>query len=106
MKRNYVDPFHGCGNCTLPSPRGIAATWFFPKAQTGNTHPGAAVPFGPMCVIPYSGGYPTGYGVNRPTSYGPAPLMDVELKLKGFTHMAHSGTGAIGYYYNYARFVP
>ena len=33
----YADPFLGNDAIALPEPEGIAATWFFVKAQTGNT---------------------------------------------------------------------
>ena len=37
----YVDPFIGTGATELPPPQGLAATWWWPKPQVGNTHPGA-----------------------------------------------------------------
>ena len=36
-----VDPFFGNGATSLHERKGIAASWFWPKAQVGNTHPGA-----------------------------------------------------------------
>ena len=58
----YADVFMGCGEMDLPKPEGIAATWFFIKAQSGNTSPAATLPFGKMTAGPFSGGYPAGYG--------------------------------------------
>ncbi len=102
----YVNIFQGCGEIDLPKPEGIAAKWFFIKAGCGNTSPAALVPFGAMSVSPYSGGYPTGYGNHMPNSHSrPAKFKDGE-KLLGFAHLQQSGTGAIGYYYNYALTVP
>ncbi|MBN1580317.1 MAG: glycoside hydrolase family 92 protein [Anaerolineae bacterium] len=102
----YMDPFFGNGTIDLPKPKGIAATWFFIKAQTGNTYPGACAPFGMISVCPYSGAYPTGYGKNAPNTHAtPAQRFD-EFVASGFTHLQQSGTGAIETYYNYVRVTP
>ncbi len=53
-----VDPFWACERTNLPQTRGIAARWFWPKALTGNTHPGAGLPNGMVTVVAYSGAYP------------------------------------------------
>jgi len=103
---DIVDPFFGLGETDFPPKEGLAATWFFPKAQTGNNHPGACLPFGMVSACAYSGAYSTGYGVNAPNYHGrPAKLFD-KLEATGFTHFHHSGTGAVGTYYNYFRVVP
>jgi predicted alpha-1,2-mannosidase len=102
----YMDPFFGNGTIDLPRPEGIAATWFFIKAQTGNTTPAACVPFGMISACAYSGAYPTGYGLNAPNTHGaPAQRFDRYLA-SGFTHLQQSGTGAIESYYNYLRVTP
>lgn len=102
----YVNVFQGCGEIDLPKPEGIAAKWFFIKAGCGNTTPAATVPFGAVSVSPFSGGYPTGYGNHCPNSHSrPAKFPDGE-KLYGFSHIHQSGTGAMGYYYNYAVTTP
>jgi hypothetical protein len=59
----HVDPFIGTAATDLPEPRGLAATWWWPKPQVGNTHPGATYPFGMVSACAYSGAYPTGYGL-------------------------------------------
>jgi len=101
-----ADPFFGNGAIDLPTPEGIAATWFFIKAQTGNTHPGATTPFGMVSACAYSGAYPTGYGVNAPNTHGtPARRFDRPVA-SGFTHLQQSGTGMIDTYYNYVRVTP
>ena len=102
----YVDPFHGNGAIDLPAPRGIAASWFFLKAQTGNTHPGACSPFGMVSASAYSGAYPSGYGLNAPNTHGTVPLRFRDYSASGFTHFHHSGTGMIRTYYNYLRVTP
>ena len=102
----YVNVFQGCGEIDLPKPEGPAAKWFFIKAGCGNTSPAALVPFGGMSVSPYSGGYPTGYGNHLPNSHSRPAKFEGGDKLIGFAHLQQSGTGAIGYYYNYALTVP
>jgi hypothetical protein len=102
----YMDPFFGNGTIDLPEPDGIAATWFFIKAQTGNTYPGACAPFGMLSACAYSGAYPTGYGLNAPNYNSTPPQRFDRLVASGFTHLQQSGTGAIETYYNYLRVTP
>ena len=102
----HVDPFLGNGEIDLPEPSGIAASWFFIKAQTGNTHPGACSPFGMVSACPYSGAYVTGYGLNAPNSHARPPRHLDEYSASGFTHFHPSGTGAVGVYGNYFRVTP
>lgn len=98
--------FHGCGEITPQKPEGLAEKWFFIKAQCGNTSPAATLPFGGMSVAPYSGGYPTGYG-NHTMNYHSKPrTFEQGKKLLGFAHLQQSGTGSIGFYYNYALTTP
>ena len=102
----YMDPFFGNGTIDLPEPEGIAATWFFIKAQTGNTHPGAQAPLSMISVGAYTGAYPTGYGVNAPNTHAtPARYLDAPAAM-GFSHLHQSGTGAIQTYYNYFLVTP
>lgn len=102
----YVDPFLGNGEIDLPKPEGIAATWFFLKAQTGNTHPGACRPMGMVSACPWSGAYVTGYGMNCPSCNGKVTKKFDKYSAAGFTHFHQSGTGAIEKYYNYFRVIP
>ena len=102
----YADVFHGCGEMDLPKPEGIAATWFFIKAQCGNTSPSATLPFGKMNAGPFSGGYPTGCGDHLINCSGRPRRFAAGKRLLGFSHLCHSGTGAVGYYYNYAVVTP
>jgi len=102
----YADVFMGCGEIELPRPKGIAASWFFIKAQTGNTSPAATLPFGKMTAGPFSGGYPTGCGDHILNCAGRPLRFEEGKKLLGFSHLNHSGTGAVGYYYNYAVVSP
>src|SRR5689334_13793653 len=98
-----VDPFLGNGATDLPPAEGLAAAWFWPKAQTGNTHPGAGLPWGWVTVLPWSGAYPTGYGLNRPSNCGQPQRLHESPVAAGFTHFHHSGIGAVGEYYNHLR---
>lgn len=101
-----VDPFIGTGVTELPDPEGLAAAWWFPKPQVGNTHPGAMSPFGMVSACAYSGAYPTGYGLHEMSTEGVPPTLFDRLEASGFTHFQQSGTGAIRKYYNYFRVTP
>jgi len=101
-----VDPFIGTDVTDLPAPKGLAATWWWPKPQVGNTHPGATFPLGMVSACAYSGAYPTGYGRHQLNTEGvPTRLYDDWLA-SGFSHFQQSGTGAIRKYYNYFRVTP
>lgn len=102
----FVNVFQGNGAIELPEPQGVASTWHFIKALTGNTHPGAARPFGKLTACCYSAGYSSGYGKHRINCGGPIrPLYD-EKKFVGVSHLHQSGIGALGFYYNYALTIP
>ena len=102
----YVNVFQGCEEINLPKPEGIAARWFFIKAGCGNTSPAAGLPFSAIGVGPFSGGYPTGYTDHMPNSHSRPPRFAGGKELLGFAHLQQSGTGAMGYYYNYAVVKP
>ncbi len=101
-----VDPFIGCAATDLPEPVGLAATWWWPKPQVGNTHPGATYPFGMVSACAYSGAYPTGYGTYLLNTEGVPTRLHDRPVASGFTHFQQSGTGAIRKYYNYFRVTP
>lgn len=102
----YVNVFQGCGAIDLPEPAGVAASWHFIKALCGNTGPGAVLPFGKLSCCPYSGGYSSGYGSHMLNCGGKIPRLTDGNKIKGISHLNHSGTGAVGFYYNYAVTTP
>lgn len=101
-----VDPFIGTDVTALPAQTGLAATWWWPKPQVGNTHPGATYPLGMVSACAYSGAYPTGYGrFDLSTEGVPTQVHDRQVA-SGITHFQQSGTGAIRKYYNYFRVTP
>ncbi len=102
----YVDVFLGNGETDRFFEDGLASKWFYIKALCGNTIPHAVLPFGKMSVGAYSGGYPTGYGMHYPSSCGGIKKLGEDHRVKGFSHLHQSGTGAIRYYYNYALTSP
>lgn len=109
-EHNYckdVDVFYGTGAVNLPKPEGIAATWHFIKAITGNNTPAAILPFGKLSACAYTGGYPSGYG-NHYVNSNPCNLRTFgkELKCCGFSHLHQHGTGTIDTYYNYFLTTP
>lgn len=102
----YLNVFQGSGAINLPKPEGIAATWYFRKAMCGNTTPAACLPFGKLSCGAYSGGYSSGYGTHNPNSCGPVTHQMEKKSVIGIAHMSQSGTGGIGFYYNYALTTP
>ena len=102
-----VDVFLGTGIVDLPKPEGIAASWHFIKAITGNNTPAAILPFGKISAGAYTGGYSSGYG-HRYVNCDPFGLRTFgkELKCRGFSHLHQHGTGTIGTYYNYFLTTP
>ena len=102
----YVDVFYGNGETDRFFEDGLASKWFYIKALCGNTTPHATLPFGKMSVGAYSGGYPSGYGTHYPNSCGGIKKLYDEMRVRGFSHLHQSGTGAMKYYYNYAVTTP
>lgn len=101
-----VDPFWGSGGTESAPSEGIARTWNWEKAQTGNTHPGAVLPFGWASACAYTGGYTSGYGRFGCSGTESVSVIDKVKRAWGFTHFQHSGVGWIGKFYNYFLFVP
>ena len=108
--RNYtsnVNVFQGNGKIDLPKPEGIAATWHFIKGISGNTHPGAQLPFGKYSCCLHTRAYPTGYGINKANAGGyVCDYLHDKLKFYGLALFHQSGTGRISVYYNYALTSP
>lgn len=99
---SFADPFLGNGEIDLPEPYFPASTWHFIKGLTGNTAPAAVLPFGKYSCMGYDGAYPTGYGINDMNCGGPIQKIFSNPHFIGLSHFHHSGTGAVGVYYNYA----
>ncbi len=87
-----VDPFIGTEATDLPAPHGLAGTWWFPKPQVGNTHPGATSPLGMVSACATRGLPDRVRRYGRNTEGVPAPIFD-RLEASGFTHFQQSGTG-------------
>ena len=102
----YADVFYGNGEVDHYAEDGLASKWFYIKALCGNTMPHPVLPFGRISVGAYSGGYPTGYGTHCPNNCGGIRKLCDELRIRGFSHIHHSGIGGIKYYYNYAVTCP
>lgn len=101
-----VDPFIGHAATDLPEQGKLSATWWWPKAQVGNTHPGPTTPFGMVSAVPYSGAYPTGYGLYTRSTDGSPGKMHEEKVASGITHFQQSGPGDMRVFYNYFRVTP
>ena len=102
----FVDVFYGNGEVDHFSNDGLSSKWFYIKALCGNTIPHPVLPFGKISVGPYSGGFPTGYGTHYPNSCGGIKKLSEKNQARGFSHLHQSGTGGIGFYYNYAIVTP
>ena len=101
-----VDPFWGSGGVELSASEGMARGWNWEKAQTGNTHPGAVMPFGWVSACAYTGGYSSGYGRFRSSSSGTPYAVHPRQRAYGISHFHQSGTGWIGQFYNYVLSIP
>lgn len=101
-----VDCFWGNGATANPPSVDIARFWNWEKAQTGNTHPGACMPFGWISALPYSGGYSSGYGIIGASSCDEPPYISDRKGALGISHFHTSGVGFMGYFYNYMLITP
>lgn len=103
---DLVNVFWGSKIFEKQSEGKLSSKWYFFKPQIGNLSPSCHLPNLAFCVVPYSGGYPSGYGTYNP-SYGSVPTeMAKENFIKGFTHFAHSGAGFLNNFYNYFMICP
>lgn len=100
LTENFVNVFQGTGR-SIKQEGGMLPKWNMFKGKAGNTSPAAALPFGSVSCSPYSGGYSSGYGSFKINSGEYVQSFFDGDKLIGFSHLTHSGTGAIGFYYNY-----
>ncbi len=98
---DFVNPFFGSEIFEFKNTDELASKWFYLKPQVGNLSPSVYLPFNALSAVPYSGCYPTGYGVYRPSSSS-VPKKEIRQKrIKGFTHYSVSGTGFIAVFYNF-----
>ena len=103
---SLVDPFWGSGAYDGPVSEGLARGWSWEKARSGNTHPGAVLPFGWVSACGFSGGYSSGYGRVGYSSCEVPPMMLDSLRLWGISHFHQSGVGLMRKFYNYFLFTP
>ncbi|MBQ3046414.1 MAG: glycoside hydrolase family 92 protein [Clostridia bacterium] len=103
---DYVDIFYGCGRIDEKPEGSLAHKWNMLKGKAANTSPAAMIPFGNVACSPYSGGYPMGYGNNMINSGEKVEELFDADKIIGFSHFTHSGTGGVGFYYNYFLTTP
>lgn len=97
----FVNVFQGSGRSSTPKDGSLYSKWNLLKGKAGNVSPAAALPFGNVTCVPYSGGYSSGYGNFLPSGpHIPQTFFDGD-KIIGFSHFNHSGCGAFGFYYNY-----
>lgn len=101
-----VDAFWGSGGTQSPRSEGMSRGWNWLKAQTGNTHPGAVMPFGWVSCCAFTGGYSSGYGRFGVSSSGPAREAIRENAAFGFTHFHQTGAGWCRQFYNLFLFTP
>lgn len=101
QKRDYVHMFFGSDLFGFENTDERASKWFYIKPQVGNLCPAVYRPYSALSAVPYSGCYPTGYGVYRASSSS-VPKREIKCKrIKGFTHYNVSGTGYIERFYNF-----
>lgn len=98
---NQVDPFFGSKIFRFKNNDFLSERWFYLKPQIGNLSPAACLPYNALTVVPYSGCYPAGYGIYRPSSSSVPRVETKHKRIKGFTHYSVSGTGYIEEFYNF-----
>lgn len=105
-KVDYVNVFWGSKTFSRQSEGKLTNKWYFFKPQSANLSPACYLPNSTFCVVPYSGGYSSGYGTDNPC-FGSVPTSFAkENFIKGFTHFSHSGVGFINNFYNYFMICP
>ncbi|HOU11187.1 MAG TPA: glycoside hydrolase family 92 protein [Clostridiales bacterium] len=100
-KTDFVDPFFGSEVFRFRNSDFLSERWFHLKPHIGNLSPAACLPYNALNVVPYSGCYPTGWGVRRASSSSVPRMETRRRRIKGFTHYSVSGTGFIDEFYNF-----
>lgn len=100
-KTDLVDPFFGSEVFRFQNSDFLSERWFHLKPHIGNLSPAACLPYNALNVVPYSGCYPTGWGVRRASSSSVPRMETRRRRIKGFTHYSVSGTGFINEFYNF-----
>lgn len=100
-KLNFANPFFGSEIFQFKNTDERASKWFYIKPQIGNLSPSVYLPFNALSSVPYSGCYPAGYCIYRPSSSSVPRIETRRKRIKGFTHYSVSGTGFIAVFYNF-----
>ncbi len=100
-KLNLANPFFGSEIFQFKNTDERASKWFYIKPQIGNLSPSVYLPFNALSAVPYSGCYPAGYCIYRPSSSSVPRIETRRKRIKGFTHYSVSGTGFIAVFYNF-----
>ncbi len=78
----------------------LAKKWMFIKPDVGNLSPAPQIPFCSFNIVPYFGGYPSGFSKYEYCAWG-TPRKIENAKLMGFTHFSFSGAGDLHNFHNY-----
>jgi len=83
----------------------LAKKWMFIKPDIGNLSAAPQTPFCSFNVVPYFGGYPTGFSTYEYCAWA-TPKKIENKKLMGFTHFSFSGAGDLKNFHNYFLIKP
>lgn len=83
----------------------LAKKWMFIKPDIGNLSAASQVPFSSFNIIPYYGGYPTGFSLYEYCAWA-TPNKCPNSQLLGFTHFSFSGAGDLHHFHNYFLIKP
>jgi len=80
--------------------KSLSRKWLFIKPDVGNLSAAPQTPFCSFNVVPYFGGYPTGFSTYEYCAWA-TPKKIKNNKLIGFTHFSFSGAGDLHNFHNY-----
>lgn len=83
----------------------LARKWMFIKPDVGNLSAASQVPFSTFNVVPYYGGYSSGFSIYEYCAWA-TPKKCLNDKLIGFTHFSLSGAGDLHNFHNYFLIKP
>lgn len=83
----------------------LAKKWMFIKPDVGSLSAAPQVPFSTFNVVPYYGGYSSGFSIYEYCAWS-TPKKCPNDKLIGFTHFSFSGAGDLHNFHNYFLIKP